>query len=728
MLNGPSGSTPLTVTQMSYDPLNRVICTAERENAAVFSSLPEACYQSAGSGVGPDHITRLTYDLAGQKLVETRGVGTSIQSAYATYTYSLDGNVSTILDANNNLTTNFYDGFNRLSKVEYPVTTLGANASDPADAESYTYDANGNRLTLTKRDEATVISFSYDALNRMATKTFAAANASADVAYGYDFAGRPTSAKFSNVSGTPGVTWTYDAAGRRIAEATNGRTLSFTYDAASNPATLTWPDGLSITYGFDPANRLTSIGSTPATVTAGYDGLSRLNALGRAAGASTSTIGYDNADRMTALAHVFTPATGNQTWGFAFTPAGQLATTTSSNTAWNWTAATAAAVNTVADGLNRNATVAGVTQTYDKFGNLTSDGTRTFTYDTENRLLTESGPITMALSYDPMGRLAQSVINGTTTQFLYDGDALVGEYPTTGNTPLRRYVHGVGTDNPLIWYEGGTMTAANANYLLTDRQGSIVGTGNSSGALSVNYTYDAYGAPNTWGTVGTVPRFRYTGQAAIPEAKLYHYKARVYDPVSGRFLQTDPVGYKSDVNLYAYVHDDPVDQTDPKGLESAGYGIGQWDPIPTNATAQDREAGWEATIGLMSFFVPGPLEVEGARGAWIAAKEYMPASSLAFQVSQGGRAGMAFLVNGVKFDGTIGHALMEAKAGYAQFVGKGGAFQSWFAESEKGGQALIGQAQRQLEAAGGAKVVWRVDSETAARAFRTLLKMLASRV
>jgi YD repeat-containing protein len=114
-----------------------------------------------------------------------------------------------------------------------------------------------------------VISFGYDALNRMATKTFAAANAAADVAYAYDFAGRPTGATFSTVSGAPGVSWTYDAAGRRISESTNGRTLSFTYDAASNPATLTWPDGLSITYAFDPANRLTSVGSTPATVTAG---------------------------------------------------------------------------------------------------------------------------------------------------------------------------------------------------------------------------------------------------------------------------------------------------------------------------------------------------------------------------------------------------------------------------------------------------------------------------
>jgi RHS repeat-associated protein len=109
------------------------------------------------------------------------------------------------------------------------------------------------------------------------------------------------------------------------------------------------------------------------------------------------------------------------------------------------------------------------------------------------------------------------------------------------------------------------MTAANANYLVTDRQGSIVATAGSSGALAVNYTYDAYGAPNSWGSVGAVPRFRYTGQAAIPEAHLYHYKARVYDPVSGRFPQTYPVGYGPDVNWYAYVGDDPVNRSDPSG-------------------------------------------------------------------------------------------------------------------------------------------------------------------
>ena len=225
----------------------------------------------------------------------------------------------------------------------------------------------------------------------------------------------------------------------------------------------------------------------------------------------------------------------------------------------------ASAAATTANGLNQNATVGGTTWTYDKNGNLTSDGTRTFTYDPENRLIGETGPITMTLAYDPTGRLQQSVIGTTTTQFLYDGDALVAEYDGSNNV-LRRYVHGPEVDNPLIWFEGPLTTAAHASFLVSDRQGSIAGVANSSGAITANYAYDPYGVPNTWGGIGTDPRFRYTGQIAIPEAQLYYYKARVYDPVSGKFLQTDPVGYKDNLDLYGYVNDDPTDLTDPTGL------------------------------------------------------------------------------------------------------------------------------------------------------------------
>ena len=386
--------------------------------------------------------------------------------------------------------------------------------------------------------------YQYDPLDRLEVVTHADASTTR---YTYDASDRLTQI-VDSVGGT--ITRGYDLLDRLTAETTPEGSLNYTYDADGRRATMTVGGQTGVTYGYDDAHRLTAITQGASVVQLAYDDADRRTTLTLPNGVVT-TYGYDNANQLTSLTYTL-GATTLGTLTYAYDAAGNRTTVGGT---WARTGLPQTLASATYDAANRIATWAGQAVAYDANGNLLSDGLTSYAWSARNQLAGLSGAASASFAYDATGQRRAKTTSGSTS-YLYDGANAAQEL--VGGSPTATVLAG-GVDEVFQRTEG-----AGTRAVLTDALGSTVALVDGSGAVQTQYTYEPFGATAASGAASTNPA-QFTGRENDGTG-LYYYRARYYDPRFQRFISEDPIGFGGgDVNLHAYVGNNPTDYRDPSG-------------------------------------------------------------------------------------------------------------------------------------------------------------------
>jgi RHS repeat-associated protein len=281
-------------------------------------------------------------------------------------------------------------------------------------------------------------------------------------------------------------------------------------DVTGRRTTLTLPNGVVASYSYDAASQLTGI-----------------NYQGGALAPANLAYGYDLAGRRTSMS-------------------GSLAS-----------AQLPAAVSSAVYNANNQLTQWGSTvMTYDANGNTLTDGRNSYVWDARNRLASADNNAA-AFAYDPLGRRVSRTLLSTTTNYLYDGANAVEEQ--VGGSVTANMLTG-GVDEHFQRTDG----TGSYSYL-TDALGSTVGLTNSTGTSVEQYSYSPYGSQSATGS--NANPYTFTGRESGDGLGINYYRARYYNPVTGRFLSEDPIGFAgSGPNLYEYAEDNSISFNDPYGL------------------------------------------------------------------------------------------------------------------------------------------------------------------
>lgn len=575
-------------------------------NVSVSGPVLNGGANGGNSGFGTTSYTTYSYDVLDDLLQVTQGsqtrtvaydglgriistctteMGPSGSTCGTTYTYYTtsagsvcagdSSAVCRITDPKGTTTSYSFDALSRLTGQSY---------SDSTPATTYCYDGNNTAC-------GTGLASAHPIGRETAMK-----DGSGSTAWSYDIVGNPITKQRTITTVTPSLTqmfsYTYNLDGSVATMSyPSGRTINYSYSNAERPLSAIdtanqinyatnatyWPtgaiaslvhgnpsgsfQGITESYNFNNRGQVTSIQASSSAGTA----LSLAYGYGQAAGNNgniasitnnsdntrSQTFTYDNLNR---LASAQSQATsGSNCWGLnmGLDTIGNLTTETP----------TQCSAFPLSISVNAKNQITNTGFAYDLDGRMTSDGSTSYSFDAEDRLTSAGG---VNYSYDGNGlRVAKS--NGTIYWRGIEGGTL-SETNSTG-----------GLVSEYVFFGGARIarrdSSNNVSFIFTDHLGSTRVVTNATGTPCYEADYTPYGGeitPAGFSNTCSI-NYKFTGYERDSETGLDYAKARYYNNHLGRFMSVDPVGgnpgSSQSWNAYAYVQNNPLNATDPSGMD-----------------------------------------------------------------------------------------------------------------------------------------------------------------
>lgn len=575
-------------------------------------------------------------------------------NGYTDFSYDAHDNLTSVSAPNGAVTDYTYDNLDNLTEEDSP----------DRGTISYTHDAAGNIATMTDARNK-VTEYSYDALNRL---TEIQLDNNDTITFQYD-TGTYAKGHLNKITDPSGeTTWTYNQFGQVTAKTQKIGTISLTteyeYDTKGRLSTMTYPSGKEVTYGYDDhLPDSVTVDTTTILDSATYDPFGPVN--GWTWGNTTShsrsfstrglltsqkmvtdtrTLTYDDNGRVITLDdsrhdlgfdyNVLSQITDFTAAGsapltsqdFTYDENGNRESIVETSTTYNYT---------ITANTNRLASTEGPTAktfTYDAAGNVTDDNIHTYAYDDRGRLVSvDSGSVTY--EHNGQGQRVKKDDGTDETLFVYDEVGhLIGEYDDSGTLILEH-----------VWFNGGPVAVLDGTdeyYVHTDHLGTprIITDGNTiiwrweSGPFGEEAAQEDPDGDQTDFTYN----LRLPGQYLDQETGLHYNYFRTYDPSTGRYLESDPIGLVAGLNTYAYVGNMPTTYSDPIGLirwegefvvRSATYGLGivlgtfnlESECVQGKKSfAQVKTWGIGADIGFYLSQIEGTVSLEDGRSSLVA--------------------------------------------------------------------------------------------------------------